>query len=80
MFYLYGTKNKVFYIFDNGNMFPFIIHEYTYKYDNLQNINQYKIIPVEDDIEKFKTLISEKTGVTVTDEELDNLKFANITK
>ena len=78
MFYLYGKENKKIYIFNEplNRLYRF---EFMYRYDNLKNVTQYKIIKIEDDIEVYKNLMREKTGITPSSEELEELKFSNIT-
>ena len=77
MFYLYGKENKKIYVF-NDPINYFFKYEFLYQYDNLKNIPKFKLVKIEDDIEVFKSLIKEKTGVTVTEEELEETKFSNI--
>ena len=80
MFYLYGKEHKTLYLFDN-DMFPqFIIYEYLYKYDDIKNTDNYDVILIENDIKKFRNFITENTGITITNEELENLKFSDITE
>lgn len=80
MFYLYGKEHKTLYLFDN-DMFPqFIIYEYLYKYDDIKNTDNYDVILIENDIKKFRNFITENTGITITNAELENLKFSDITE
>ena len=82
MFVAYGKDHKTAYIFDDvDNRFvPIMLYEFLYKYDSIDKINDYKYIEVEDDINKYLELYKEKTGLTISPEELEECKFSNINK
>ena len=78
LFYCYGLNSKEIYLYDDASFPVITIYDFLYRYDSIDNIDDYKIIYVEDNTEKFKKLFKDKTGFDVSEKELSELKFSNI--
>ncbi len=78
MFVVYGKDHKVAYVFDDDRFVKIMMYELLYKYDNIDKLNEYKFIKLENNINKYLEFYKEKTGSSISQEELEECKFSNI--